>query len=77
MASHLLGVLEPSIVFQVNRDAGRTPGVTSDWGEKARCLGPLASSEHVERIQYSLHSSLKRTPLAFCAALMMIVQRVV
>ena len=26
MASHLLGVLEPSIVLQVNRDAGRPPG---------------------------------------------------
>jgi hypothetical protein len=30
MARHLLGVLEPSVVFQVNCDAGRTPGATSD-----------------------------------------------
>ena len=64
MSRHLLGVLELAVVLQVNRDAGRPPGVTSNGGEKARCLGPLASSEHVERIQYSLHSSLKRTPLA-------------
>jgi len=41
MPGHLLGVLEPSVVLQVNRDAGRTPGVTSDWGEKTRRLGPL------------------------------------
>ena len=32
---------EPSVVFQVNRDAGRPPGVTSDGGEKTRCFGPL------------------------------------
>jgi hypothetical protein len=32
MSRHLLGVLEPSVVLQVNRDAGRPPGVTSDWG---------------------------------------------
>jgi hypothetical protein len=41
MPGHLLGVLEPSIVFQVDRDAGRPPGVTSDWSEKTRRLGPL------------------------------------
>ena len=41
MAGHLLGVLEPSVVFQVNRDAGCPPGVTSDGGEKTRRLGPL------------------------------------
>ena len=29
MSGHLLGVLEPSIVFQVNRDAGRTLGKKS------------------------------------------------
>ena len=34
MAGHLLGMLEPSVVLQVNRDAGRPPGVASDWGEK-------------------------------------------
>jgi hypothetical protein len=27
MAGHLLSVLESSVVFQVNSDAGRTPGV--------------------------------------------------
>jgi hypothetical protein len=32
MSGHLLGVLEPSVVFQVNRDAGCPPG-----GVAARC----------------------------------------
>jgi hypothetical protein len=41
MAGHLLGVLEPSVVFQVDRDAGCPPGVTSDRSEKTRCLGSL------------------------------------
>jgi hypothetical protein len=53
MAGHLLGVLEPSIVLQVNRDAGRPPGVTSDGGEKTRRLGPLPnndSSNHFEQL---------------------------
>jgi hypothetical protein len=36
MASHLLGVLQPAVVFQVNGGAGCSPGVTSDGGEKAR-----------------------------------------
>jgi len=36
MAGHLLGVLEPSVVLQINRDAGCPPGVTSDRSEKAR-----------------------------------------
>ena len=40
MASHLLGVLKPSVVLQVNRNAGCPPGVTSDRGEKTRRLGP-------------------------------------
>jgi len=35
---HLLGVLEPSVVLQANRDAGWPPGVTSNWVEKARRL---------------------------------------
>ena len=38
-----LGVLEPSVVFQVNRDAGCLPGVTSDWSEKTRRLGPVST----------------------------------
>ena len=41
MASHLLGVLKPSVVFQVNRDTGCSPGVTSDGGEKTRRFGTL------------------------------------
>src|ERR1700693_2773908 len=44
MACHLLGVLEPAVVLQVNRDACCPPGVTSDRGEKTRCLGPLPNS---------------------------------
>ena len=34
-------VLEPSVVFQVNRDAGCPPGVTSNGREKTRRLGPF------------------------------------
>jgi hypothetical protein len=41
MPGHLLGVLEPSVVLQVNRDAGCSPGVTSNGSQKTRCLGPL------------------------------------
>src|SRR5208283_6121372 len=41
MSGHLLGVLESSVVFQVNRDAGCPPGVTSDGSEKTRRPGPL------------------------------------
>jgi hypothetical protein len=44
MAGHLLGVLESSVVLQINRDAGCPPGVTSDWGEKTRGPGPLPDS---------------------------------
>ena len=44
MSGHLLGVLKPPVVLQVNRDAGRPPGVTSDGGEKTRCLGPLPNA---------------------------------
>src|ERR1700719_3702674 len=43
MAGHLLGVLEPSVVLQVNRDAGRPPGVTSNGGEKTCRLGSLSN----------------------------------
>jgi hypothetical protein len=41
MSRHLLGVLEPSIVFQVKRDAGCPPGVTSDGRAKTRRFGPF------------------------------------
>jgi hypothetical protein len=34
-------LLEPSVVFQVNRDAGCPPGVTSNGREKTRRLGPF------------------------------------
>jgi len=36
MRSHLLGMLEPASIFQVNRDAGRAPGVTPDRCQKPR-----------------------------------------
>jgi hypothetical protein len=36
MSGHLLGVLKPPVVFQVDRNAGCPPGVTADWGEKTR-----------------------------------------
>ena len=41
MSGHLLGMFEPSVVFQVDRDSGCPPGVTSDWSEKPRRLGSL------------------------------------
>jgi hypothetical protein len=41
MAGHLLGVLKRSVVLQVNRDAGCSPGVRSDGSEKTRRFGPL------------------------------------
>ena len=36
MASHLLGVLEPSVFLQVNCDPGGRLGMTSNRGEKTR-----------------------------------------
>ena len=41
--SLVLGVLEPSVVLQVNRDAGCPPSVTSNGGKKTRRLGSLAN----------------------------------
>jgi hypothetical protein len=41
MPRHLLGVIEPSVFLQVNRDAGRPPSVTSDAGKKTRALACL------------------------------------
>ena len=43
MTGHLLGVLEPSVVLQVNRDAGCPPGVTSDGSQKTRRLGSFSN----------------------------------
>src|SRR5215470_15830255 len=34
MRSHLLGMLEPAAILQVNRHTGRAPGVTPDWRQK-------------------------------------------
>src|ERR1700676_4692636 len=41
MSGHLLSVLEPSVVLQVNGDTGRPPGVTSDGGEEPAALARL------------------------------------
>jgi len=43
MACHLLGMLKPAVVFQVNRDTGCPPGVTPDGGEKTRGLSPFSN----------------------------------
>jgi hypothetical protein len=40
-------MLEPSVVLQVNRDAGCPPGVTSDGGERdivKSCVSRLGAS---------------------------------
>ena len=44
MPGHLLGVLEPSVVFQVDCDAGCPPCVTSDWREKKLCASSSAKA---------------------------------
>src|SRR6516225_6177179 len=36
MRSHVLGMLKPASILQVNRHAGRTPGVTPDRRQKPR-----------------------------------------
>ena len=41
MSGHMLGMLKPAVVLQVNGDAGCPPGVTSNGGEKARRFGLL------------------------------------
>ena len=35
MRSHLLSMLEPASILQVNRHTGRAPGVTPDRGQKS------------------------------------------
>ena len=64
MAGHLLGVLEPSVVFQVDRNAGCPPGVTSDWGEKTCRFGPLPNRSPgvvaVESLSSQCRSMLER-----------------
>src|SRR5208282_1388987 len=41
MSGHLLCMLKPTVVLQVNRDTGCPPCMASDGGEKTRRLGPL------------------------------------
>jgi hypothetical protein len=43
VSRHLLGVLQSSVVFQVNGDTGCAPGVTSNGGEKAGRLGSFSN----------------------------------
>ncbi len=49
MPGHLLGMLESSVVLQVNRDAGRPPGVTSNGGEKTCSPRPLPNRSPLGR----------------------------
>ena len=49
MSRHLLGVLQPPVVLQVNGDAGCSPGVTSHGCEKARCFRPLPDHRSDQR----------------------------
>src|SRR5262249_7194389 len=44
MPGHLLGVFQPSVVLEVDRDAGSPPCMTSYRGKKTRISGPLADS---------------------------------
>jgi hypothetical protein len=41
MRGHLLGMLQPAVVLQVNCDASCPPGMAADAGEKTRILSPL------------------------------------
>ena len=43
MTGHLLGMLEPSVVLQINRDPCCPLGLTSDRGQKTGCVGPLSN----------------------------------
>jgi len=75
MAGHLLDVLKPSVVLQVDRDTGRPPSVASDGGEKARRFGPLPDrSPGVVAVQStSRHLHSGREP----ASAVMLIQSVV
>ena len=44
MRSHLLGMLEPASVLQVNRHTGRAPCVASDWRQKPSVSGLVCGS---------------------------------
>jgi hypothetical protein len=54
MSRHLLGVLEPSVVLQVNRYAGCPPGVASDGGKKTRSPSPNKSQILYKTRQYKV-----------------------
>src|SRR5260370_29588963 len=44
MRSHLLGMLKPASILQVNRHTGRAPGVTPDRRQKPRVPRSFANS---------------------------------
>ena len=43
MCSHLLGMLEPTSILQVNRHTGRAPGMTPDRRQKPRIARSFAN----------------------------------
>jgi len=43
MSGDALSGFKGAVIFQKIRDAGRSPGVTSDRSEKTRIAGPLAN----------------------------------
>src|SRR5262245_53907791 len=45
MRSHLLGMLEPASILQVNRHTGRAPGVTPDRRQKPRIPRSFANGD--------------------------------
>jgi hypothetical protein len=55
MSDHLLGMLEPSLVLQIDCNAGCPPAVTSHGDEKTRILGAFANC--------------RRTKVTFCKSL--------
>ena len=65
MSRHLLGALKPSVVFQVNRDAGCSPSVTPTEVRKPdglarfqlqprRCIGKSSSARPVSAVPSEL-----------------------
>src|SRR5271166_1722531 len=52
MTGHLLGMLKPSVVLQINRDPGRPPGVTSNRRQKTCRLSPLPRKEALPGLRW-------------------------
>jgi hypothetical protein len=64
MASHVLGVLQPTVVFQVDGDAGCPPLWPASRSQPRRCSG----SKHVPSpaLQSNLRSETGVPPLKAC-----------